>query len=213
MAHIGCLCGNDVRQNNLETVHYFVSDDLMDSEEETPFFGLPTIPGKRAEIWLCDECGRTIFFDDGRIHVTRIMRKSAPDGLNLPSGPSKAGVLYNDEIFFDAVDEVLTKEHEAGGAPDYEFFEARYADGKPLFTSSVMRELVFEDPDREFPRWSRALLAPDFLAELDAGGKVRRLWVLSEEDTARVTRPSRYGVACDVLRQHDLMGLHPVDPD
>ncbi len=53
MAHIGCVCGNDVRGNSIETIYRFVSDDLMNeyAESET-FFGLPYPPGDKAEIWL-----------------------------------------------------------------------------------------------------------------------------------------------------------------
>ena len=72
MAHIGCVCGNDVRGNSIETIYRFVSDDLMNeyTESET-FFRLPYPPGEKAEIWLCNKCGRAIFFDDGGLYVTR----------------------------------------------------------------------------------------------------------------------------------------------
>ncbi|WP_019129030.1 hypothetical protein [Enorma massiliensis] len=79
MAHIGCVCGNDVRGNSIETIYRFVSDDLMNeyAESET-FFGLPYLPGDKAEIWLCNECGRAIFSDDDGLCVTRYMRPAEP---------------------------------------------------------------------------------------------------------------------------------------
>lgn len=48
MAHIGCVCGNDVRGNSIETIHRFVSENLMNeyAESET-FFRLPNPPPRR----------------------------------------------------------------------------------------------------------------------------------------------------------------------
>lgn len=48
MAHIGCVCGNDVRGNSVETIHRFVSENLMNeyAESET-FFRLPYLPGEK----------------------------------------------------------------------------------------------------------------------------------------------------------------------
>lgn len=103
MAHIGCVCGNDVRGNSVETIHRFVSDDLMNeyAESET-FFRLPYPPGDKAEIWLCNECGRAIFFDDGGLHVTRYMRPAEPTEFSPCGDAAKAGVFYNDKVVFDA---------------------------------------------------------------------------------------------------------------
>lgn len=103
MAHIGCVCGNDVRGNSIETIYRFVSDDLMNeyAESET-FFGLPYLPGDKAEIWLCNKCGRVILFDDGGLHVTRYMRPAEPAEFSQCDGAAKAGVFYNDKVFFDA---------------------------------------------------------------------------------------------------------------
>lgn len=90
MAHIGCVCGNDVRGNSVETIHRFVSDDLMNeyAESET-FFRLPYPPGEKAEIWLCNECGRAIFFDDGGLYVTRYMRPAEPAEFSQCDGDAK----------------------------------------------------------------------------------------------------------------------------
>lgn len=103
IAHIGCVCGNDVRGNGVETIHRFVSDDLMNeyAESET-FFRLPYLPGEKAEIWLCNECERTIFFADGGLFITRYMRPAGPTEFSQCHEPAIAGVLYNDKVFFDA---------------------------------------------------------------------------------------------------------------
>lgn len=103
MAHIGCVCGNDVRGNSVETIHRFVSENLMNeyAESET-FFRPPYPPGEKAEIWLCNECGRAIFFDDGCLYVTRYMRPAEPAEFSQCDGAAKAGVFYNDKVFFDA---------------------------------------------------------------------------------------------------------------
>lgn len=69
MALICCVRGNDI-----ETIHYFVSDDLMNEcAESEVLFSLPYLPGEKAETCLCNECGHIIFFDDGGLHVTRNM--------------------------------------------------------------------------------------------------------------------------------------------
>lgn len=103
MVHIGCACDNDVRGNSIETIYRFVSDDLMNgyAESET-FFRLPCLPGEKAEIWLCNECGRAIFFDDGDLHVTRYMRPAKPAEFSQCDDVAKTGVFYNDKVFFDA---------------------------------------------------------------------------------------------------------------
>lgn len=193
MAHIGCICGNDVRGNSVETIYRFVSDDLMNEYAEAePFFGLPYLPGEKAEIWLCNECGRAIFFDDGGLRATRYMRPAEPAEFSQCHEPAKAGVFYNEKVFFDAVDEYFSYESEAGREPDYEFFYKEYAEGKPLLSPSVMQEKVFGNPDRKFPRWTRALLSDSFLAVLDGADGVSetpsRLWLLSEEDMAALKR-------------------------
>lgn len=104
MAHIGCVCGNDVRGNSVETIHRFVSENLMNeyAESET-FFRLPNPPpGEKAEVLLCNKCGRAIFFDDGGLHVTRYMRPAEPTEFSPCGDAAKAGVFYNDKVVFDA---------------------------------------------------------------------------------------------------------------
>lgn len=62
MSHIACLCDNDVRENNPDVEHNFVLLALMAAhEEDGAFFELPYGDGEKAEVWLCDECGRAIF--------------------------------------------------------------------------------------------------------------------------------------------------------
>lgn len=189
MAHIGCICGNDVRGNGVETIYRFVSDDLMNEYAETePFFRLPYLPGEKAEVWLCNECGRAIFFDDGGLRVTRFMRPAGLAEFGQCHEPAKAGVFYNNTVFFDAVDEYFTIESAAGREPDYEFFYKEYAEGRPLLSPSVMQEKVFGNPNRRFPRWTRALLSGSFLAVFDDANGISdapsRLWLLSREDMA-----------------------------
>lgn len=189
MAHIGCVCGNDVRGNSVETIHRFVSDDLMNEYAESEaFFRLPYLPGEKAEIWLCNECGRAIFFDDGGLCVTRYMRPAEPAEFSQCDGAAKAGVFYNDKVFFDAVDEYLSDESEAGRELDYEFFYKEYAEDRPLLSPSVMRAKVFGNPNRKFPCWTRALLSSSFLAVFDNTDGISeapsRLWLLSKEDMA-----------------------------
>lgn len=187
MAHISCVCGNDVRGNSVETINRFVSEDLMNeyTESETSF-RLPYLPGEKAEIWLCNECGRAIFFDDGGLRVTRYMRPAEPAEFSQCHEPAKAGVFYNDKVFFDAVDEYLSDESKTGREPEYEFFYKEYAEGRPLLSPSVMREKVFGNPSRKFPRWTRALLSDSFLAVFDDADGISetpsRLWLLSDED-------------------------------
>ena len=212
MPHISCPCGNDVRQNDPATVRRFVSDVAMRDSPDVPFFGLPRDSGRVVEIWVCDKCGRALLFDDGAVRATRIMRSSSPC-LFDPAASAERGVIYWEDPFFDAVAEHFAREFEAGREPDYEFFCAEHADGKPLLTSAVMSEKIFANGERTFPYWSRALIAPDFLVEIDASGRAAGFWVLSKEDAACVARPSRHDVACDVLKEHDLMSLNPGNPD
>lgn len=103
MAHIGCVCGNDARGNSIETIYRFVSDDLMNEYAESePFFGLPYLPGDKAEIWLCNECGRAIFFDGGGLYATRYMSPAEPAEFSQCDDVAKTGVFYNDKVVFDA---------------------------------------------------------------------------------------------------------------
>ena len=212
MSHISCLCGNDVRQNNPATARRFVSDATMRDSPDIPFFGLPCDSGRVVESWSCDKCGRAMFFDDGGVRATRIMRSANPC-LFDPAVPAERGVIYWDDPFFDAVAERLTREFEAGREPDYDFFDAEHAYGKPLLTSALMSEKIFANGECTFPYWSRALIASDFLVEIDSGGCAAGFWVLSKADTACVARPSRSDGARGVLKEHDLMSLNPGDPD
>lgn len=51
MVYIACLCGNDVRENNVKTAHTFVSrEQIREYYEAAPFFGLPYDAGDKAEI-------------------------------------------------------------------------------------------------------------------------------------------------------------------
>lgn len=63
---------------------------------------MSTRKGEKAEIWLCNECGRAIFFDDGGLYVTRYMRPAEPAEFSPCGDAAKAGVFYNDKVFFDA---------------------------------------------------------------------------------------------------------------
>lgn len=102
-------------------------------------------------------------------------------------------MFYNDKVFFDAVDEYLSGESEAGREPDYEFFYKEYAEGKPLLSPSVMQEEVFGSPNRKFLRWTRALLSDSFRAVFDDTDGISetpsRLWLLSKEDMATPRHP------------------------
>lgn len=187
MSHIACPCGNDVRENNRDVVHIFASDDLVArGAEGCAFFGLPYLPGEKAEIWLCGECGRAIFFDDGGICVTRRMTPADPREYEGATPSSKRGVFYNDERFFDEVEAYLVAELEAGRLPDYEYYGAEYADRLPLLPPAMVREIAFDHPAGDFSHWSRAVLDGGFLAVFDnrdvAGGVPTRYWVLEIDD-------------------------------
>ncbi len=68
-------------------------------------------------------------------------------GGTPPVGPDvHRGVLYNEMLFFDEVDEYLTEKADRGEAPDYEFFDAEYARGNPLLTPRIMCREVFDNP-------------------------------------------------------------------
>ena len=58
MAHIGCVCGNDVRGNSVATIHRFVSENLMNeyAESET-FFRLPYLPGENRRSGFATNAG------------------------------------------------------------------------------------------------------------------------------------------------------------
>ncbi len=170
MSHIGCLCGHDVRENNQEVVHTFVSDEIMHKNPDAPFFGLDYGVGLKASIWRCDACDRLIFFDDRGPRATRIMRRVDPAPCLPHDDPSaRPGVIYNEEHFFDAVDEHLTDRHEKGLGPDYEFFGFHEPWCGPALSPRVMRGLVFENDAMVFPHWSRAVLADTWLAVLAPG--------------------------------------------
>lgn len=183
MSHIACLCGNDVRENNPDVVHYFVSDDLIAcGAEGSAFFGLPHLPGEKAEIWLCGECGRAIFFDDGGIYVSRRMTPVDPGEYGGTTPSSRRGVLYNDERFFAEIEAYLDAELEAGRLPDYEYYSAEYAGGLPLLPPTMVRDLAFDHSVGDFRHWSRAVLDEGFLAAFDDRGTAdsipTRYWVL-----------------------------------
>lgn len=192
MSHIGCPCGNDVRQNDLDSVWLFVADSLMDElADSQAFFGLECRAGEKSEVWHCKECDRLIIFDDGRKYVTRYMRRAF--GGTPPVGPDvHRGVLYNEMLFCDEVDEYLTEKADRGEAPDYEFFDAEYARGNPLLTSRIMRREVFDNPSKSFGNWYRAELSETSLAIFDrddlAYAHPLKQWLVSLEDMATLAR-------------------------
>ena len=182
MSRIGCPCGNDVRQNDLDSVWLFVADSLMDElADSQAFFGLEYRAGEKSEVWHCKECDRLIILDDDRKYVTRYMRRVS--GGTPPVGPdAHRGVISNEELFFDAVDE----------APDYEFFDAEYACGNPLLTPRIMRKVVFDNPSKSFGNWYRAEFSETSLAIFDrddlAYAHPLKQWLVSPEDMARLAR-------------------------
>jgi hypothetical protein len=188
MSRIGCLCGNDVRQNDLDNVWLFVANSLMDElADSQAFFGLECRAGEKSEVWHCKECDRLIILDDCRKYVTRYMRRAF--GGTSPVGPDvHRGVLYNEELFFDEVDEYLTEKADRGEAPDYEFFDAEYACGNPILTPSIMRKVVFDNPSKSFGNWYRAELSETSLAIFDqndvAYAHPLKQWLVSPEDMA-----------------------------
>ena len=192
MSHIACLCGNDVRENNYENVWNFVADSLMDElADSQAFFGLEYRPGENSEVWHCQDCDRLILFDDGGIYVTRYMRRAS--GSKPPVGPdARRGVLYNDELFFDEIDRYLSEKTKRGEAPDYEFFDAKYAEGNPLLTSRIMRREAFDNPSSSFGNWYRAELSKTSLAIFDqkdvAYAHPLKQWLVSPEDMATLAR-------------------------
>ena len=192
MSRIGCPCGNDVRQNDLDSVWLFVADSLMDEMADSQaFFGLECRAGEKSEVWHCKECDRLIIFDDGRKYVTRYMRRAF--GGTPPVGPDvHRGVLYNEVLFFDEVDEYLAEKANRGEAPEYEFFDAEYACGNPLLTPRIMRKVVFDNPSKSFGNWYRAELSKMSLAIFDrddvAYAHPLKQWLVSPEDMATLAR-------------------------
>lgn len=193
MSHIGCLCGNDVRENDFDNVWHFVAWSLMDDlADRQAFFGLEYRPNENSEIWHCKECDRLILFDDGGIRVARYMRRASEDGL--PSSPdAHRGVLYNEERFFDEADEYFTEKIDRGGAPDYEFFDEEYAHGNPLLTPRIVREEVFDNAEKDFRYWYRATLSERSLAIFTqddvAYSSPFKAWSVNDEDMATIGCP------------------------
>lgn len=192
MSHIGCPCGNDVRQNDLDSVWLFVADSLMDElADSQAFFGLECRAGEKSEVWHCKECDRLIIFDGDRIYVTRYMRRAF--GGTPPLGPDvHRGVLYNEMLFCDEVDEYLTEKTDRGEAPDYEFFDVEYACGNPLLTPRIMRKEVFDNPSKSFGNWYRTELSETSLVIFDqndvAYAHPLKQWLVSPEDMATLAR-------------------------
>lgn len=192
MSRIGCPCGNDVRQNDLDSVCLFVADSLMDElADSQAFFGLECRAGEKSEVWHCQECDRLILFDDGGIYVTRYMRRVS--GGKPPVGPdARRGVLYNDELFFDEIDRYLSEKTKRGEAPDYEFFDAEYTCGNPLLTPRIMRKVVFDNPSNSYGNWYRAELSETSLAIFDQNDVAYacplKQWLVSPEDMATLAR-------------------------
>lgn len=192
MSHIGCPCGNDVRQNDLDSVWLFVADSLMDElADSQAFFGLECRAGEKSEVWHCKECDRLIIFDDDRIYVTRYMRRAF--GGTPPLGPDvHRGMLYNEMLFCDEVDEYLTEKTDRGEAPDYEFFDVEYACGNPLLTPRIMRKEVFDNPSKSFGNWYRTELSETSLVIFDqndvAYAHPLKQWLVSPEDMATLAR-------------------------
>lgn len=206
MAHIGCICGNDVRQNGDNIVHTFVSNDILLKESDAAFFGMWYGNGDKAEIWICNECGRALFFDDHGLFLSRVMRPVESSTFELTESRAKVGYCYDEELFFNEVDEYFTERCDAGLEPEYEFFDACYAEGRPLLTGGIMREKIFNNPIRSFGHWSRALLADDYLAVFDADSnpateRPAKYWILDKEETYCVTR--YISITRNVLREYD----------
>ncbi len=175
MSRTGCPCGNDVRQNDFDSVWLFVADLLMDElADSQAFFGLECRAGEKSEVWHCKE------------YVTRYMRRAF--GGTPSVGPDvHRGVLYNEVLFFDEVDEYLTEKANRGEAPEYEFFDAEYACGNPLLTPRIMRKVVFDNPSKSFGDWYRAELSKTSHALFDqndvAYAHPLKQWLVSPEDS------------------------------
>lgn len=189
MSHIICVCCNDVRENNIDVVHIFASLALMSSHaQDCAFFGLPFDEGQKAEVWICNECGRAIIFDDGGNRVSRIMRPEKPRPISVCSPSAQIGYFYNDERFFDAVDKYITCEIDKDLQPDYEFFDEQYADGKPLLTPSIVRKMAFENKELTSGCCWWAALSETCLAVYDRRPDDNvipaRLWIRSSMDEA-----------------------------
>lgn len=219
MGKTGCPCGECISDNEPGSIHKFVSFDLMARHRgRTPFFGLPHGSGDKADIWYCEYCNRLIFFDDNGIHRTRTMRLAEPGIVPLQDPSAKLGVLYDDDRFFDEVDDYLTEEVKAGRRPDYEFFDMEYAhpdDALPL-APEIVREEAFEHPVRSFRYWRWAVLASDYLALFSErpgeGSMPEKLWIRSDEDLDEEGPHTRNEIARAELLYWDVIGLEPGSP-
>ena len=192
MAHIACICGNDVRQNRDNIVYTFVSNNLLLRQGSTAFFSIQYGNGEKAEIWICNECGRALIFDDHGPFLSRIMRPEEPSAFKLPESRVKIGYFYDEELFFNEVDEYFTERYETNLEPEYEFFDECYAEEKPLLTADIIRKKIFNNPIRSFEYWSQALLTDDYLAVFDTESDMTteqptKYWVLDKEKTFRTT--------------------------
>jgi hypothetical protein len=190
MAHIACLCGNDVRENNYENVWTFVSDSLMDEfADSQPFFGLDYRRSEKTEIWHCGDCDRLIIFDNADIYVTRYMRRALGSAAPFEANAHR-GIFYNEELFFDEVEKYFVKKLKNGEAPDYEYYYADWAEGKPLLTPRIMHEDVFHNQKTAFRYWFRATLSEQSLViygqEDTSLANPLKVWRLSVEDTAKL---------------------------
>ena len=199
MSHIGCLCGNDVRENDHDNVWYFVSSTLMDQfADSEAFFDLDYVPGEKSDVWHCKECDRLILFDDGGIRVTRYMRSVALTEVEkICSTPdARRGLLYNAERFFDNVDELITQMVEANKCPDYvffsEFFDEKQAHEKPPLTPSVVRSLLNEGQG-QIRHWYRAVMSARGLAIFNAAdcalASPMKCWLVNAEDMETLQHP------------------------
>lgn len=219
MVKVGCPCGECISDNEPGARHVFVSFDLMARHKgRTPFFGLPYGSGDKADIWYCEYCNRLIFFDDNGIHRTRAMRLAEPGVVPLQDPSAKPGVLYDDDRFFDEVDDYLTEEAKAGKRPDYEFLDMEYAhtDGAVPLAPEIVREEAFEHPVRPFRYWSWAVLASDYLALFGErpgkGSMPEKLWIRSDDDHDEEDPRTRNEIARAELLYWDVIRLEPGSP-
>lgn len=99
-------------------------------------------------------------------------------------------MLYNDELFFDEIDRYLSEKTKRGEAPDYEFFDAQYAEGNPLLTSHIIRREAFDNPSSSFGNWYRAELSKTSLSIFDQGDVAYayplKQWLVSPKDMAEL---------------------------
>lgn len=91
MSHIVCPCGNDVRENNRDIVHIFVSGNLIDrGAEGRAFFGLPHRSGEKAEMRLCGECDHAIISTMGGARRETRRGKMYPSVSIMPKEMERA---------------------------------------------------------------------------------------------------------------------------